>query len=515
MFSGVTVLSLCMAALLTCPASAAAPANPAGGETMSFGPEPIPAASSMTLDLSGCIEIAMENNGRRRVSQDEIRMAESKRRQALSSWWPSLTAEALGSYMDEDPNFVFPGRSLSVPPFTFTLPANTFGPGFPPVDVDITTPSKEMQVPDQEIKLMDRTNLIASLGLSFPLYTGGLRPALIRQAEVGVEIARHEGRRTDQEVVHDVKRAYYGAVLLRRLVVIGEDTLSRMEATLSFTESLYKEGSGTVKKTDYLRNKTAVEGLRTLVEGLKAKEDEVSTALAMLLELDTGARVEPVTEQLPYATLGTDAVEFIDAAQGHNPRLAAIEAALEAAEAGIRAARSGHYPKAELRASLTRIENSYDAGLVTPENSSAATIGVAVQFPLFDGFLTKNRVREAQAFKSKLEHQRDLLRRSIALDIERCATRILHTQEQEAAARGALEAAVENRQLNARAYQADIVETQDVIEAQITEALMDWQYQKVLYDHVLEQAKLELLIGAGIDAGGGNAGRDVDDPGAK
>jgi outer membrane protein len=485
--------------------SLAWPAFAAGAASASSGSTSGSVASATTLDLSECIQIALEKNGRRRVSQDEIRIAESRRRQAMSSWWPSLTAEALGSRMDEDPNFVFPGRTLGVPPFSFTLPANSFGPGFPPVDVDITTPPQEMQIPDQEVKLMDRTNLIASLGLSFPLYTGGLRSALIRQAEVGVEIAEHEGRRTEHEVAYDVKRAYYGAVLLRRLVSIGDETLSRMEATLAFTESLYKEGSGTVKKTDYLRNKTAVEALRTIVESLKSNEDEVKTALAMLLEFDTGARVEPSMERVPYSPLGMSTPDLIEAAQSHNPRLAVVEAALDAADAGIKAARSGHYPKAELRASFTRIENAYDAGLVTPDNSTAATIGVAVQFPLFDGFLTKNRVKEAQAFKSKLAHQRDLLHRSIALDIERCTTQILHSQEQERSGREALEAAAENRKLNVRAYQADIVETQDVIEAQMMEALMDWQYQKVLYDHILKQAKLELLIGAGIDAVGRGA----------
>jgi outer membrane protein TolC len=48
-----------------------------------------------------------------------------------------------------------------------------------------------------------------------------------------------------------------------------------------------------------------------------------------------------------------------------------MEAGLTAAEAKICEARSGHLPKVGLFGSLTRIENSYDKGIVTPENRNS------------------------------------------------------------------------------------------------------------------------------------------------
>jgi outer membrane protein len=92
-----------------------------------------------------------------------------------------------------------------------------------------------------------------------------MRKGLREQSGGWLEMAKQDSRRTDLELVDSVKRLYYGAVLARQLHRVGNDTLARMEATLSLTETMYQEGSGKVKKTDYLDNKVMVESLRSAV----------------------------------------------------------------------------------------------------------------------------------------------------------------------------------------------------------------------------------------------------------
>jgi outer membrane protein TolC len=67
------------------------------------------------------------------------------------------------------------------------------------------------------------------------------------------------GRLTDLEVNYDVKHLYYAIVMAGQKFAIAKDTLARMESTLGVTEKLNETGSGTVKKTDYLRTKSVVE----------------------------------------------------------------------------------------------------------------------------------------------------------------------------------------------------------------------------------------------------------------
>jgi len=49
-----------------------------------------------------------------------------------------------------------------------------------------------------------------------------------------------------------------------------------------------------------------------------------------------------------------------------------------------------------------------------------------------------------------------------------------------------------------RAYREDLVETKDVLEAQIVESLMQAQYQKTLYDHLEARANLDFVVGKQI-----------------
>ena len=54
----------------------------------------------------------------------------------------------------------------------------------------------------------------------------------------------------------------------------------------------------------------------------------------------------------------------------------------------------------------------------------------------------------------------------------------------------------ENRDLHVRAYQDELVETKDMIESQLVEAVLAGQFFKVQYDLVESRAKLELILGA-------------------
>ncbi len=54
---------------------------------------------------------------------------------------------------------------------------------------------------------------------------------------------------------------------------------------------------------------------------------------------------------------------------------------------------------------------------------------------------------------------------------------------------------MENRDLNTRAYQNELVDTEKVIRAQLMEALMTVQHLKVRYDHFAIQSQLEVVVG--------------------
>lgn len=468
-----------------------------------------PSAPAMRLDVAKCIELALQNNNRSKVSRDSLEMAVALHKQALSSWWPKISGSVLASRMDEDPNFIFPSSGVSVPASAFAvpasaifLPANALGMGVPPVNAQIpippmtiNVPAQTIPIPEQNIKLMNRDILRASLDAMLPIYTGGLRGSRIKQAKAGVEVARQDERRTDLEVAYDVKRLYYATVMTGQLVKISRDTLARMEATLDMTEKMYTTGSGTVKKTDFLRNKSMVETIRGVVAGMESQEKVMRTTLLMVMGMDMGGSIELADAEVPFLADATDPKALIDSAFAANPDIAKVAAAIKAAEGGVSAAFSGHLPKVALLGSAQKIVNSYDSGAVTPVNKENWMVGIGVEIPIFQGFRVSNEVREQRANLQKLQHQLALLREATALEIRTTCFDLQKAREQEKSSREALKSATENRELNIRAYQEELVETKEVIEAQLMEALMAGQHQKVLFENAEARAKLDFVVG--------------------
>jgi outer membrane protein len=401
--------------------------------------------------------------------------------------------------LKNNPNFIFPAENIPVPGQAVTIPANAFGPGFPPAPVPLNTPAGKFVVPQQNVKLMDRRLLTSSLNVDFPLFTGGLRYARVKQARCGVEAARQDVRRTDLEVVYDVQRMYYGVQLARLLHQIGKDALARLEVTLELTERLYQHGSGKVKKTDYLRNKSTVEAVRTMVAGLASNEELALAALLNTTGLDWDTKLAVKEEDIPYQPCRTHLEEMVSRAYVFNPDWNKLKAGLGAAEAKIMEARSGHIPKVLLTGSLIHLDNSYNQGIVTPNNKDNWSLGVMMEVPIFRGFLTRGQINEAKANLHKMEQEKILLHEGIALQIKDVLSMLKQTQDQFKSARDAMQAATENRELNERAYQSELVETKDVIEAQIMESILQAQFQKVLYDHVETRARLNLVVGQEVN----------------
>jgi outer membrane protein len=442
-----------------------------------------------TATLEECLQTALENNHLRPASRYAVEMAEAQHRQALAAYWPQVNLQGGYQRMDESSNFIFPSSDIEMP-MGGSIPVTIPGVG--------TFPVSSFSVPEQDVKLMDEESYRASLEATWLLYDGGMRKGYREQTKGLVEAMRQESRRTDLEVVDSVKRFYYGAVLAARLHQLGNDTLARMEATLNLTETMYKEGSGRVKKTDYLDNKVMVASIRAMVALLEKNELMARAALANTMGMSWNASVKPVDTELPYTPFSEDLNSLVSSAYRFNPDWAKVEAGLMAAEGAVRTAKSGYFPKLALTGELFKWWNDYDAGMATDRNKDGWNIGVGVEIPLFSGFLTRNKVDETRARVAKIKEEQILLKEGLGLQIKDIVLSLNAAQKTYQATLDAMTAAVESRDLNTRAYQNELVKTEDVVKAQLMEALMSARHYKTCYEHVALLSQLNLVVGTEV-----------------
>jgi len=466
--------------------------------------------------LADCLRTAMQTNHRRPAFRFAVAMAEAQHRQALAGYWPQVSAKAGWFRLDEPPNFVFPASSMYVPSQTVnvpagtamvTIPANSFAPGFPPAAIQMpvgfpaqsyTTSAQVFPIPAQDIKLLNPDNATTSGSLTWLLFDGGMRKGYREQASGAVQAAQAEARRTDLEITDSVVRLYYGALLARQLHQVGNDALAHMEVTLELTESLFKNGAGKVNKTDYLDNVVMVETIRSTVAELAKNEAAAEAALAYTMGLPWNETVRPSEEEVPYRPFAGNLDELVSTAYEFNPDWAKLEAGLRALDGAVSTARSEYSPKIALTGELHRWWNSYTAGMATAQNKAGWTIGVGAEIPIFNGFLTRNKVAEALAKVAKLKEEKFLLREGIGLQIRQLFLGLEGASKTYQAANKAMVAAQENRDLTSRAYQNELVETEKVIRAQLFESLMTAQCLKARYDHLAIESQLSLVVGKEI-----------------
>ena len=441
-------------------------------------PKSSKAGTTLKLTLPACLDSAFSNNRFRPASQQGVRVAEAQLKQARSGYWPQVSAQLSAVTMDQDPNFV-------MPPTPQTLVVPVLG-------------TMNIDLPAQDIKLMDKLNGLAKLEMVYPVYTGGFISSMVRQAESGLQIAKIETQRTDFKIRADVKRMYYGCVLARNLSILADEALIRLETTLQLTENLYQKGSGKVKKTDYLKNKIIVESVRSLAETAKQNENTAQAALMNAMGMTWKGDLEVEDAEIPFETESVAFASLVQKAFESNPDMAKASAGLTALEAKCDQASSGYYPHVALIGNMSHTENKWDYGYVSPKMKDSWLIGIGVKLDIFSGFRTTGEVEEATARMNKLQDERVVLREGIALQIRYYYNKMIEAQNHERTSRSAMETAMENRDLTERAYQNDLLEVKDLIEAQILESFTKARYQKARYDHYETLAMLEQMIGSTI-----------------
>lgn len=442
------------------------------------------------LSLDDCIRIALEKHQSLNVSAANLAMAEAMYQQAMSAYWPRIAAQANASRADQDRTFTMDGQ-FSLPPQM----TNVLAGGNPIAAAALAQP-----IPiNMDIKLVDKDLVQSSLNLTYPVFTGLKREALVAQAEKGIKIAEQGQRKTSLEVVRDVKKYFYTAQFAIQMEKLADDTLERFKVLEDLTERLYRHGSLKVKKTDYLRTKTTTAVTRTLLSEARYAREMAHEALgnAMGQEWDQNFVLAEADQASP---LGENLQQLVEAAQNFNPDIQQLKLAVQVGDDQITEARSGYFPMIGIQAEVHDIQTPHHGGLTNAANRDGWTIGVGMQWNLFDGFQTSGKVNQAKAQQRKLESQRILLDQAIALQVKQQFLSIRSANNQTQDSREAVGFASENRKLHVRAYQDELVETKDVIEAQIVETFAQSTQYRARYSLEMGLLSLEYLIGQNMQS---------------
>lgn len=430
-------------------------------------------ADPLEYTLDQAIQTALKNNRLRTISQQSLAIAEAQYRQAASSYWPTLSLNMGFKRRDEIANFEYPEMNFDLAPGML-----------PPVTV-----------PARQIELLGRDSSLSSLEMTYPLYTGGKRESLVEQARIGIDIANQEVRRTNLQVVQDVKRYYYAALYTQQLVDLADDITLSFDVLEDITEAFFEGGSNSVDKLDLLRSRLAHSMAAATLSELKARHQSALAALAFAMGLDWREDVHLSSKTYPQTLDSSSLDQMIEQALDFNPEIQKLTLAVDAYGAKVDEAKSGYYPTLALVGSYSGFNTNLEGGLNTEANRRSWSIGIGLQMNLFEGGRTKHKVSAARIEQEKMEQQRLLVSDGVATQVKNLFLQLQASKEQIDITRDSLGTSKENRDLTSRAYQTGAVETQQVIEADLFDAMIRANHYRAQHDQALHLAEISYLLG--------------------
>jgi len=249
--------------------------------------------------------------------------------------------------------------------------------------------------------------------LDWLLFDFGGRKATVAEARQELMLANVNFNATHQKIVFNVTESFYGYNTSRQQVEAAQSTLQAAQTVAEASEARFDNGLGTTQ--DVLQ---AEQELAQADYDLEASQGALSDAQVTLVHAlgvfpTVQIHVVGIPEKPVPDNLDESLDDLVDRALSQRPDLLAKLASLKASQAAVHKARAAYYPQISLDAGAgwSKLDvNAYNSPYVG-NSKPVYSAGLAIEFPIFDGFARRNNLRSAEsqlkAAESDLANSRD------------------------------------------------------------------------------------------------------------
>ena len=325
------------------------------------------------------------------------------------------------------------------------------------------------------------------------LFSGGRVANTIDSAGKGLKATQEGSKELENKIIYNAKQSFYNIILAREFVRIRKETLELAEENLSTTKERYKKGEAS--HYDILRSEVEVANIKPQL--IKA-ENFLKTSLnflKVLLGINPAKEIE-VKGEFKFTPEKVDLNKEVNLALERRPALKEISLQEKAAKAQVRAAFAGYLPQVNLN--FTDYANQKESFSTDREKYDDYWVaGIIVSMPLFDGFLTHSKVKEAKARERKARILKDKLTDNVKIEVEntvldlKAAKSTVESQEENVAR------AKEAYQIIRQRYALGQASQLDLLDAQVALSTAQLNFAQSLYDFMVAKAKLRYVVGKG------------------
>ena len=335
----------------------------------------------------------------------------------------------------------------------------------------------------------DADNLNLKGLVKIPLYAGGRNVAGYDAAKALQRSAEHDAAAVQNALAYQVAYVFLTVLKTREFLKAASAAVKSYENNLSIARR--RLAGGTALQTEVLDVEVRL---------AQAQEEAIRAANAQALALRTLRAVMGWEGSGGFDIVGGNPrLEEPPAAEpAQRPELASARRISEAAAARLKQAAGGYLPRISAYSSI-----DYDKGWEFEGDGTSYTAGAMAEWDVFDGFMTRARVREAQAGVTSAGEQLRKLRIGVALEQEQARLNLQEARERLRVTQAAVRQAEESAKLTRVRFEQGLALSTQLIDAETALTAARVRKAEADADQLIALAALRKAIGLSIIGGNG------------
>ncbi len=360
----------------------------------------------------------------------------------------------------------------------------------PSLGVGVTGSRAETDLPRPPGRV-DTTTLQAALSAKYALYNRANRLS-IDQAQRSLGIAQADLEAAEQDLIVRVAQAYFDVLAAQDVLGTTKANKTAIAEQLASAKRNFEVGTATI--TDTREAQASFD--RATAREIAAENDlRVKRVALDQIVGRLGVSPKPLAQPVALPAMTPMTVDpWVSLADEQHPLVRKAKLGLEVARLETGKARAAEAPTVDLTGTLSST-NARGSGATMPGTTGAASVGVALNMPLYTGGATGNRIKETVALEERSRNDLEFARRSVTESTKRAffgvqsgLAQVKALEAAESSSRLALEAT----QLG---YKVGVRVNLDVLNAQTQLFSTQSDLAKARYDVVLTGLKLRQASG--------------------
>lgn len=421
-----------------------------------------PASAGTPLTLEESVAIALKNSFVLTIAKEGWEGAVAQKKEAFTGFLPQFSTSYSYRRLNEEPTLKLPN-------------------GFPPL---IMTP----------IEMVSGTtnNYNWSVEARQPLFAGGGIAANYQASSIGENIARLEETAKYQDVVQEVKIAYFNVLRAQRIRDAAQQSVEMLGAHRDVADNYFKVGM--IPKNDLLHAEVELaNGKQALIRAKNAVE-LAKAGLNTVLKREISTSVE-VVDILTYRPFKQSFEECLDIARETRPELKVSSLKAEQADKLVKVAQSDYFPSLSMVGNYGRYGDTSSLSGSDYQNAESWYVMAVASWNFWEWGKTKFKVDAGKARENQALAATKELNDQITLEIKNDYLILQETESQINVWQKVIEQAEENFRISEERYKERVATSTEVLDAQTLLTKAKSEYANALADYNVNSARLQRAMG--------------------